>query len=199
MDEPSGRARGGYGRGRGPRKPRATVAERLESGELDEAEARELTREAVLRTLTASQKSRHELSASLSRKGYPEHLSQQVLDRLAEVGLIDDASYAASIVRSRHAERGLSRRAIAMELRRRGITAEVAEDALAQIDDADEAGACEALAARLLARTAGQPSQTRLRKAASALARRGYPPGQAYEVLRRQLEALEAEPPSPYP
>ncbi len=43
-----------------------------------------------------------------------------ILDRFEEVGLVDDAQYAEMIVRTRHAERGLSRRAISTELRRRG-------------------------------------------------------------------------------
>ncbi len=73
-----------------------------------------------------------------------------VLDRFDEVGLVDDASYAEMIVRTRHAERGLSRRAIAVELRRRGIDEDVAADALEQVDGDDERQAALVLARKLM-------------------------------------------------
>ena len=72
-----------------------------------------------------------------------------MLDRFTEVGLIDDAEYARMLVRTRHAERGLSRRAIAVELRRRGIDDELAGDALEQVDaDDEEVAARDARAAQ---------------------------------------------------
>jgi regulatory protein len=165
------------------------VTERLESGELDVDEAAELCRETVLRILTAAPKSRRELEQSLARKGYPEHVVTPVLDRFDEVGLIDDAEYAQMVVRTRHAERGLARRAIAVELRRRGIDDEVAADALGQVDADDERETAARLAERLIARSRGLDRDARLRRAASALARKGYGPGLAFAVVKDALAA----------
>ncbi len=164
--------------------------ERLESGEISRDEAVEKAREVVLKTLTAAQRSRRELEQSLARKGYPEDVVVQVLDRFDEVGLVDDASYAETIVRTRHAERGLARRGIAAELRRRGIDEDTATEALDQLDPDDERVAGARLATKLITRTRSLDRQVRVRRAVGSLARKGYAPGLAFELVR---EALAAE------
>jgi regulatory protein len=167
------------------------VIERLDAGEITEEEAVDLAREAVLRTLTAAPKSRRELEQSLARKGYPDQVAGQVLDRLAKVGLINDADYADLIVRTRHSERGLSRRAIAVELRRRGIDADQAAAALDQIDDNSERQAARALAEKLVTKNRHCDKDVQVRRAVSALARRGYSPSLAYDAVKQALETQE--------
>ncbi len=169
------------------RPPRRTVAERLESGELTVEDATEKARETLLRILTAAPKSRAELEQSLARKGYPEAVVGPVLDRFDEVGLVDDAAYADMLVRTRHAERGLSRRALAMELRRRGIAEDTAADALEQVDPDDERAAALALARKHVARTRGLDRDVRVRRAVGALGRKGYAPGVSFGVVRDAL------------
>jgi regulatory protein len=164
--------------------------ERLESGEISRDEAVEKARETVLKILTAAQKSRRELEQSLARKGYPEDVVVQVLDRFDEVGLVDDATYAETIVRTRHAERGLARRGIAAELRRRGIDEDTAIEALDQLDPDDERVAGAKLATKLITRTRSLDREVRVRRAVGSLARKGYAPGLAFELVR---EALAAE------
>jgi regulatory protein len=178
------------GRSSADRAPRKSIAERLESGEISRDEAVEKAREVVLKTLTAAQRSRRELEQSLARKGYPEDVVVQVLDRFDEVGLVDDASYAETIVRTRHAERGLARRGIAAELRRRGIDEDTATEALDQLDPDDERVAGARLATKLITRTRSLDRQVRVRRAVGSLARKGYAPGLAFELVR---EALAAE------
>jgi len=169
------------------RPARRTVAERLESGELTVEDATEKARETLLRILTAAPKSRAELEQSLARKGYPEAVVGPVLDRFDEVGLVDDAAYADMLVRTRHAERGLSRRALAMELRRRGIAEDTAADALEQVDPDDERAAALALARKHVARTRGLDRDVRVRRAVGALGRKGYAPGVSFGVVRDAL------------
>ena len=167
------------------------MAQQLENGQLTTDQATDLAREAALRSLTASAKSCHELSASLARKGYPEHVVEAVIDRLNHVGLLNDRQYAQNLVRARHEERGLARRAIAMELSRRGIEADIAEAALREIDQASEAEAAQLLAHKLLARSRGMDSSVRIRRAASSLARKGYSPTVAFEFVKKALAAEE--------
>ncbi len=186
--------------GGGERRRRPTVAERLEAGEMTPDEAAEHARETVLRILTAAPKSRSEIERSLARKGYPEQVVAPLLDRFDEVGLVDDAAYAELLVRTRHAERGLARRAIAAELRRRGIQDEVAADALEQIEPDDERAAAAELARKHVARTRGQDRDKRVRRAVAALARKGHSPSVAFAAVRDALadegedvgDALEA-------
>ncbi|WP_233275958.1 regulatory protein RecX [Isoptericola variabilis] len=172
------------------RRRRPTVAERFEAGELSVEEASEKARETLLRILTAAPKSRRELARSLARKGYPEQVVTPLLDRFDEVGLVDDAAYAELIARTRHGERGLARRAIAAELRRRGIEDDVAADALEQIEPEDERAAAAELARKHVARTRGQDREKRVRRAVAALARKGHSPSVAFGAVR---EALAAE------
>lgn len=143
----------------------------------------------MLRILTAAPRSRHELERSLARKGYPEHVATAVLDRMDAVGLVDDTSYAELIVRTRQAERGLARRAIAVELRRRGLDDDVAADALAQVDEDAERERGAELARRHVARTRGLDRDVRVRRAVGSLARKGYAPGLAFGLVRDALAA----------
>ncbi len=65
-------------------------------------------------------------------------MAERTLDRLTEVGLIDDADFAQQWVRSRHLYSGKGKRAIALELRRKGIDQQDAADALDTIDSESE-------------------------------------------------------------
>ena len=158
-----------------------------------EPDQESVARAIALRLLTASPRSRAQLAEAMARKDVPDEVAERVLDRFTEVGLIDDTEYARMLVRTRHAERGLSRRAIAVELRRRGIDDEVAGDALGQVDADDEEAAARRLVRRKLASTAALDPQTRSRRTLAALGRRGYPSGLVARLVREELAALAAD------
>ncbi|MFI9788127.1 regulatory protein RecX [Kitasatospora sp. NPDC051984] len=168
---------------RGKRRGQGAAAE--------QGDPAERARDICLRLLTGAAKSRKQLADALRRKEIPDEVAEQVLSRLEEVGLIDDAAFAEAWVESRHAVRGLSRRALAQELRTKGVTGETAEQALLQVDAEDESEAARALVARKLRSTAGLDREVRMRRLVGVLARRGYSEGLAYRVVR---EALDAEP-----
>ncbi len=131
-------------------------------------------RELCLRLLAGRARSRSELAERLAAAGAEELTAEQVLERLTEVGLVDDAAYAAGLARSRRAERGLSRRALAGELRRRGLAEEVVAGAV----DAAAAEPDAAVALRLAQRRARGlshlPPDAQRRRLSGYLARRGY-------------------------
>ena len=151
-----------------------------------EPDAESVARAIVLRMLTGAARSRAQLAEALARKDVPDEVATRVLDRFTEVGLIDDAQYARIFVASRHAERGLARRALAVELRRRGIADPVAAEALAEVDD-DEVAAARRLVESKLASTRGLDPQARLRRTLGALGRRGYSPGLVTRLVREAL------------
>ena len=64
-----------------------------------------------------------------------------MLDRMTEVGLVDDEAYAQMLVRSKQSDKGLARRALAHELRKQGIDQEIADEALGQVGAGDERAA----------------------------------------------------------
>jgi regulatory protein len=140
-----------------------------------------------LRLLTARPRTRVELAQALARKGVEEDVASTVLDRLDEVGLIDDAAFAEVWVRSRHNFQGLSRRALAMELRRKGVADESAEEALATVDSDAEEERARALVRKRL-RSLGNADETaKIRKLVGMLARKGYAEGLAYRVVKDEL------------
>ncbi|WP_233571829.1 regulatory protein RecX [Cellulomonas triticagri] len=148
-----------------------------------------MARTVALRLLTGAPRSRAQLAEAMARRDVPEDVADRVLDRFTEVGLVDDAAYAEILVRSRHEERGLSRRALAQELRRKGVDDVVAAEALEQVDDDDEESAARALARKKLRATRGLDREVRLRRAYGALGRRGYGGSLVSRVVREELAA----------
>ncbi|KAE8763831.1 recombination regulator RecX [Georgenia thermotolerans] len=159
-----------------------------------EPDAEEVARTIALRQLTAAPRSRAQLEAALAKRDVPEDVAARVLDRFTEVGLVDDAAYAEMLVRTRHAERGLARRALAAELHKKGIDPEVAGAALAQVDDADEEAAARRLVEKKARSTAGLDRQVRRRRLAAMLGRKGFGPGVAMRVVDEVLAAEGEDP-----
>ncbi|GHH20747.1 recombination regulator RecX [Streptomyces rubradiris] len=191
----TGGARGG-GRGRGRRRgfgdapgenEGASSSARDERGE-SSGDPAERARAICLRLLTGTPRTRKQLADALRKREIPEDVAQEVLDRFEEVGLIDDGAFADAWVESRHHGRGLARRALARELRTKGVDSALIEDAVAQLDSEQEETTARELVARKLRATRGLDRDKRLRRLAGMLARKGYPEGMALRVVRQALE-----------
>jgi regulatory protein len=116
-----------------------------------------------------------------------------VLDRLVEVRLLDDAAFAEQWVDSRHRHRGLGRRALSQELRRKGVESETADDAVAGLDaDTEREKARELVRRRLPSLDRVEPPVA-ARRLVGMLARKGYGAGLAYEVVRTEMAQRGAE------
>jgi regulatory protein len=150
----------------------------------DRAASADAAHAAALRLLTTRARTRAELRQRLAQRGFEAAAVAETLERLERVGLVDDAALAAAVAESR-AERGLDAPAIAAELRDRGVDPAVAERAAqAAVPAEDRADRCRQVAQARLAQLAGLPAPTQLRRLASYLARRGYPPELAESVAR---------------
>lgn len=147
-------------------------------------------REYLLRSLTASARSRHQLASGLAKRDVPDDVAERLLDRFEEVGLVDDEALAHAIVRSRSQETGAARRRIATELRRKGIPDEIVQDALAQVDDEDERRAAYDLARSRARRLASLERDVALRRLVGFLGRKGYPPSLCLDAARAGLDRL---------
>jgi regulatory protein len=165
----------------------------------EDPEAR--ARQICLRLLTLAPRTRAQLADALRRRGIPGGVAEGVLGRFTDVGLIDDAAFARAWVESRHYSRGLAGRALKAELRGQGIDDEQIREAVAGLGPDAEVATARRLVERKLAGIKGQPPQARARRLAGMLARKGYPPGLAYRVIREAMEAegtdavLDDEPP----
>ncbi|MDT0382256.1 recombination regulator RecX [Streptomyces sp. DSM 42041] len=154
----------------------------------------ERARAICLRLLTGTPRTRRQLADALRRREIPDEAAQQVLDRFEEVGLIDDAAFADAWVDSRHHSRGLARRALARELRTKGVDAATVDEAVGRLDSDQEAETARALVDRKLRTTRGLPREKRIRRLAGMLARRGYAEGLALRVVRQALEEEGEDP-----
>ena len=125
----------------------------------------------------------------MRRKGVPDDAANSVLERFDEVGLIDDAAFAGQWVRSRHTQRGLSRRAIAVELRRKGVDDEVAREALDELTGESQEEAARALVRRKLRSTRGLDATVATRRLVGMLARKGYPASLSFRIVKDELGA----------
>ncbi|MFY9806864.1 MAG: regulatory protein RecX [Pseudonocardiaceae bacterium] len=140
-----------------------------------------------LRLLTGRPRSRAELADALRRRGIPEGVSEPVLDRLSEVGLIDDAAFAESAVHSAHRHRGLGRRALRTELHRKGVPSDIVEHAVEGVRPEDEEQRARELVQRKLRTTTVRDASFLARKLGAMLARKGYSEGLAWRVVRDEL------------
>jgi len=123
----------------------------------------------------------------------PDEIATRLLDRFEEVGLVDDAAFAQACVSGRQQGKGLAPRALAQELRRKGIDDETARTALAGVTEDDQDAAARALVRRRLRSVRGLDQVTAIRRLTGMLARKGYGPGLAFRVVKDELGADLAE------
>jgi regulatory protein len=161
-----------HDRGRGHRGKRKDVHER------------------ALGLLAVRQRSRREIQHRLERAGFgPEEVGEE-LDRLQQVGLIDDEAFARSVVEHSFAIRKEGRRVVAGRLMSAGIGPDAAKAALDSVVGGEEERA-DALAAAKAAKLSGLSTDAAYRRLYGMLARRGYAPDVAGRAARRAL-AVEA-------
>ena len=129
--------------------------------------------------------SRAELKKKLTEKGFEDAAADAALDRLSELGYVDDARYAPIVVRH-YAAKGYGARRVRQELGRRGIPKDFWDAALAEMPEQEES-VDRLLRARL--RGADLTDRAALKKASDALVRRGY----AWDEITAAIERLRAE------
>jgi regulatory protein len=152
-----------------------------------EPDPRDVARQIVLRQLAMAPRSRAELAQKLAQRGCTGEVAEAVLDRMTQVGLVDDEAYAHMLVRTQQAGRGLARRALARELRTKGIEGDLADQALASISDEDERDRARALVDKKLRAMHGLGLEVQTRRLAGMLARKGYSSSMTYAVIHEAI------------
>jgi|SRR5690242_9047134 regulatory protein len=152
-----------------------------------EPDPHDVARQIVLRQLALAPRSRKQLRDKLRQRNCPDDVAEAVLDRMTEVGLVDDEAYAGLLVRSQQAGRGLAKRALARELRTKGVGDEIAKATLDAIDPDEEVVQAERLVAKRLPSLHGLDATVQVRRLAGMLARKGYPAELSMRVIRQAL------------
>lgn len=143
----------------------------------------------LLDKLTGQPRTRAELADVLAERDIPDEVADAVLDRFTDVGLIDDAAFANAWVESRHRGRGLGKRALAQELRRRGVDDELARDALDELQPEQEEEKARELVRRKMRSMRSLERQVAMRRLLGMLARKGYSGGLAMSIIKEELDA----------
>ncbi|MCI5625467.1 MAG: recombination regulator RecX [Clostridiales bacterium] len=160
----------------------------------EEAEAlqgsaqRQQRKEKALELLARKPQSRWELEKKLAQWGAEEDEVQTVCDRMEQLGYLNDAEYAARVVRH-YSAKGFGPGKLRDELYRRGVPRDLWQEAMDQAED--PAQSIDAFVAKKLAgKTADRQI---LKKVSDALARRGYHWPDINDALRRYGAETEEE------
>lgn len=164
------------------------VGQTVDEARLLELERRDRgwqAREAALRLLAVRPRSAAELARRLRMKGYEPEVGEEVIARLRDLGMIDDAAFAGTLVRDRVRLKPQGARRLANELRARGVDHETAREAIRETmegEQTDERELARRAAEKWRPRAGEEPARAR-RRLHGYLARRGFDSDVIREVL----------------
>ena len=139
--------------------------------------------DAALHYLSYRPRSETEIRQRLQRRGFEEGLVDATIDTLKRCGLVDDVAFAEFWKDNRLSFSPRSRKLVQLELRKRGVSAETAEEVTSELDD--EASAYQAGMKKMRSLTSADYDEFRLRLT-GYLRRRGF----SYQVVRQVVERL---------
>ncbi len=163
---------------------------RAELAALGAEEARRGALEAALCLLSYRPRSERELRIRLARKGFAGGVVRRTLDRLRELGYVNDAEFARFYTETQQAARPRAQRVVRAELRWRGVAQPLAEEATAGIADEEAAYRAASRRARALRELAYPRFRERL---GGFLTRRGFSYGVARSIIERCWAELGGE------
>lgn len=155
-----------------------------------EIEAADAAKQVLLRRLSHAPRTRKELAKDLKDKDISDEVANVALNRFEEVGLINDQALASNYVSSQHERKGLGKNALRQQLRAKGISDDMALEAISQISDDQEFQAAFALACKKIRSLQRDDAKTQLRKIVGVLARKGYSSNLAFRVAKEVITDL---------
>jgi len=153
---------------------------------LQDADARQSAYDAALRLLAYRPRSEKELRLRLARRGYVPGLVDETLARLRRLGYVDDEAFARFWTESRDSSSPRSQRLLRSELLQKGVEADTASEAVADLSDEEAAYRAAGKRLRTLQEVDYQAFRRRL---GDFLLRRGF----SYDVIRRTVDRCWAE------
>lgn len=154
-------------------------------------------REAALRLIERTRRTRSDLERRLRDKGFDPADVEQVLDRLAAVGLVDDIEFARAFLAGRWGRRAAGWRRLEQELRQRGVSSDDIVAARARLEaqqgPADEIAMAQRVIEQTARRYAGLDPYERKRKLWALLSRRGFSGDVIVAAIGQAAEASSSE------
>lgn len=149
-------------------------------------DSREWAYQQAMLFLSYRVRSEKEIRQNLHKHEVPEEVIEETLERLRKAGLANDNEFAQIWVENRSTFRPRSRRALAMELRQKGLDDETVSSAILGVDE--DALAYDA-AQKRLGRLKGLEWNDFRKKLSEFLARRGFP----YSVIAPTVTRMWSE------
>lgn len=148
----------------------------------------EVAKQIILKQLSHSPKTRHQLAQVLAKRNVSQEAAAAALDRIAELGYIDDAAFARAWVESRHRSRGLAQSVLRRELTQRGVDRDLIDEVLIEaVSVESEHAAARAMVDKKLRSMSGVTDEAATRRLVGMLGRKGYSAGVAFAVVREAL------------
>ncbi|MGB3828573.1 MAG: regulatory protein RecX [Ornithinimicrobium sp.] len=145
-------------------------------------------RQIALRQLAMGPRTRAQLRQKMRDRECSPEVIERVLERMSAVGLVDDQAYAHMLVRAKGEGSGLAVRGLRHALQKKGVPPEMAEVAIAEVEPAQEYAQAQALVAARLPRLHGLDREVQMRRLGGFLARKGYPAGLSFAVIKEALD-----------
>ena len=158
--------------------------------QLQAKETQEVAFQNALRFISYRPRTSAEIESKLTEKGYAEMVIQATIERLRANGLLDDGNFARTWVENQSTFRPRGQRALAFELRRKGVTDDVIAQALEETP-AEEELAYQAGTRQARKLAALERNEFRM-KLSAFLARRGFSYGTIAPVVARIWEELHS-------
>ena len=144
--------------------------------------------QAALRFLARRSHSRWELFTKVTRKGFSRRDINQALDRLEELGYLNDRAFALEYSRYRLKQSPRGRKLLALELVKRGIPRELIESVLSEVyQEFSEEDLISGLVEKWRRAHPGDVSDTEIKKLSQSLGRKGF----GWEGIRQGVSELE--------
>jgi regulatory protein len=141
---------------------------------------------AALRRLGLSAMTRKQTEIFLLKKGYTQNVVCEVLEKLSLAGCIDDASFAANVVRSTLERNPKSKIMLSHELRLKGVDEQALSNAMLLFDDERQQEMADRLVCNYLKKYKLDSSEAIRIKISRALYRKGF----EWSVINKALKGI---------
>jgi regulatory protein len=142
----------------------------------------------ALRYVAMRQRTAWEISFYLERKGADSPLIQSIVNKLRDIGMIDDEKFARAYINDRQLLRPTSRRKIIMELQKKRVPSEITQKILAEVAEASETSIDHDALSEVITRKRRQTKYQDDTKLMQYLARQGFGYGDIKSALSRDNE-----------
>ncbi len=158
--------------------------EEEELAQLRQTVLRQAAREAAIRYLSVKDRTEQGLIERLLRAGYEQDAAADAVSRMKTMGYVDDTRYARRYISDQLTLKSVSRKAIRMGLRARGVSDEVLDEVLAEVEQTDDETAIRGLRKKFGKYDLQDPQIQK--KAMAYLLHRGF----SYETVRKALSRM---------